>query len=169
MISRLFRAALPAALVLAALTGGSLSAQEDGSSPILRRFPTTYHDVGPVSVTGGHMWCEFYLERYGWIPADVAVFGPVPCIGYASGRELGYYRGGGYEYALDGEKREIGSVQHPFESHGYEKAPPGEFSYRTEFHVTMLPGRSAYEGSKRNGVESGSWGAYGSSYRLSGD
>jgi len=94
--------------------------------------------IGDPPEFGGHMWCEFYLERHGWIPADVAVFGSVPCIGYASGRELGYYRGGGYEYTLDGERSEIGSVQHPFESHWYGKVPSGAFSYRTEFQVTVV-------------------------------
>ncbi len=108
-----------------------------------------HHGIPARYVTGGskndkaefsgHVWPEFYLERYGWIPVDVSMTSAVPYFGYFSGTLIGFYRGNDFLYTLDGVQRKTDEVQtwgREFRCGG--RCPTGTYSYNARFDITTL-------------------------------
>ncbi len=88
---------------------------------------------------GTHVWPEFYLERYGWIPVDPSMTSDVPYFGYFDGWALGFYRGGDFTYTIDGEQKKTNWVQTHSKYTWYSgRAPKGSYAYSTKFDIKLL-------------------------------
>ncbi|MBN1533552.1 MAG: transglutaminase domain-containing protein [Spirochaetes bacterium] len=104
----------------------------------------------------GHVWPEFFLEGYGWIPVDVSMASAVPFFGYFDGRMLGFHRGSGFTYTVRGEGKKTDWVQTwSYETSCTGKCPRGSFSYSTVFDVTVIAPSGIGEEYNRKAVRDG--------------
>jgi len=123
--------------------GGDCAAHSTALISLYRNngIPARYIVGGVINNNGfnKHVWVEFYLERYGWIPADAAPSFSIPYIGYFNGSALGFYRGNKFHSSLNGEPYTLGGVQTISMRYRYWRKPPvGDYDYNKKFTISII-------------------------------
>ncbi len=124
--------------------GGDCAAHSKVLVSLLRNngIPARYIVGGVINKNNGfdrHVWVEFYLERYGWIPADAAKTFFLPYIGYFNGRALGFYRGGNFKQKFNETEFTMEGFQ-DFRTRYWFRGgrPSGDYSYDKKFTITLI-------------------------------
>ncbi|OHD15737.1 MAG: hypothetical protein A2087_13100 [Spirochaetes bacterium GWD1_61_31] len=104
-------------------------------------IPARFKVGGMVEADGGfanHMWTEFLLEGYGWIPADPSMFNGAdnPCIGFEPATHLYFNRGDSFQNPFGHELPVLQTVGYWYRYEG--GAPRGEFSLGKTLTLTRL-------------------------------
>lgn len=124
--------------------GGDCAAHSTALISLYRNngIPARYIIGGIINKNNGfdnHVWVEFYLERYGWIPADAAMTFSIPYIGYFNGLALGFYRGNKFHSSLNGEPYTLGGTQNISMRYRYwRKRPVGDYDYNKKFTISII-------------------------------
>jgi transglutaminase-like putative cysteine protease len=84
-----------------------------------------------------HIWAEFYIEKYGWIPADPSFFsGEENYFGYHNGKRIFFNQGAGFTFMAGFREQKTRSFQTPVQWQNGSSLQ--SLLYTTDIKVSLL-------------------------------